>query len=87
VRVPSLELSKIAFSKGEMDERVKQMKLMSEVMNLHIKEVNERLERLECHLRRIDFTNEFIARAYGYKGIIHQDSNNSPRKIIRGGFE
>ena len=66
----------MAFSKGEMDERVKQMKLMSEVMNLHIKEVNERLERLECHLRRIDFTNEFIARAHGYKGIIHQDSNN-----------
>ena len=71
-----MELSKIAFSKGEMDERVKQMKLMNEVMNLHIKEVNERLERLECHLRRIDFTNEFIARAHGYKGIIHQDSNN-----------
>lgn len=73
MRVPGLELSKIAFSKGEMDERVKQMKLMNEVMNLHIKEVNE---RLECHLRRIDFTNEFIARAHGYKGIIHQDSNN-----------
>lgn len=71
-----MELSKIAFSKVEMDERVKQMKLMNEVMNLHIKEVNERLERLECHLRRIDFTNEFIARAHGYKGIIHQDSNN-----------
>jgi hypothetical protein len=87
VRVPGLELSKIAFSKGEMDERVKQMKLMNEVMNLHIKEVNERLTRLECHLRRIDFTNEYIARAHGYKGIIHQDSNNSPRKIIRGGFE
>jgi hypothetical protein len=31
-----LELSKIAFSKVEMDERVKQMKLMNEVMNLHI---------------------------------------------------
>ena len=71
-----MELSKIAFSKVEMDERVKQMKLMNEVMNLHIREVNERLERLECHLRRIDFTNEFIARAHGYKGIIHQDSNN-----------
>ena len=71
-----MELSKIAFSKVEMDERVKQMKLMNEVMNLHIKEVNERLERLECHLRRIAFTNEFIARAHGYKGIIHQDSNN-----------
>jgi hypothetical protein len=46
VRVPGLELSKIAFSKGEMDERVKQMKLMNEVMNLHIKEVNERLDKI-----------------------------------------
>ena len=87
MRVPGWELTEIVFSIGEMDELVEQMKLMNVLMNLQIKEVNERMERLECHLRRIDFSNEFIARAHGYRGLIHQDSNNSPRKIIRGGFE
>ena len=76
-----------SFFYREMVELVEQMKLMNVLMNLQIKEVNERMERLECHLRRIDFSNEFIARAHGYRGLIHQDSNNSPRKIIRGGFE
>ena len=87
MRVPGWELTEIVFSIGEMDELVEQMKLMNVLMNLQIKEVNERMERLECHLRRIDFSNECIARAHGYRGLIHQDSNNSPRKIIRGGFE
>lgn len=73
-----------SFFYREMVELVEQMKLMNVLMNLQIKEVNE---RLECHLRRIDFSNDYIARAHGYRGLIHQDSNNYPRKIIRGGFE
>lgn len=84
MRVPGWELTEIVFSIGEMDDLVEQMKLMNVLMNLQIKEVNE---ILECHLRRIDFSNDFIARAHGYRGLIHQDSNNYPRKIIRGGFE
>ena len=84
MRVPGWELTEIVFSIGEMDDLVEQMKLMNVLMNLQIKEVNE---ILECHLRRIAFSNDFIARAHGYRGLIHQDSNNYPRKIIRGGFE
>ena len=87
MRVPGWELTEIVFSIGGMVELVEQMKLMNVLMNLQMKEVNERMERLEYHLRKIDFSNDFIARAHGYRGLIHQDSNNYPRKIIRDGFE
>ena len=44
MRVPGWELTEIVFSIGEMDDLVEQMKLMNVLMNLQIKEVNERLE-------------------------------------------
>ena len=72
---------------GLDEELIKQVKLLNISVNLQIKELNERLERIEKHQRRIDFTNEYVARQLGYKGYIDDDIANSPRKIVRGGFE
>ena len=49
MRVPGWELTEIVFSIGEMDELVEQMKLMNVLMNLQIKEVNERMERFSIY--------------------------------------
>ena len=54
MRVPGWELTEIVFSIGEIDDLVEQMKLMNVLMNLQIKEVNE---RLECHLRTVSYTH------------------------------
>ena len=58
--------------KGKMDELIEQMKLM-----------NERLERMERHQRRIDFTSEYQARQQGYTGFIDEDIAVAPKPPSR----
>ena len=58
--------------KGKMDELIEQMKLM-----------NERLDRMERHQRRIDFTSEYQARQQGYTGFIDEDIAVAPKPPSR----
>ena len=48
-----------------------------------MKLMNERIERMERHHRRIDFTSEYKARQQGYNGFIDEDIEKAPKPPSR----